>query len=74
MRCTLKLLVMRLQKLSKIDIMKLFENIKDWWNSFLDDYHQSSTDKLVKKAFHKIIQSESNDRNSFFIILNIELL
>ena len=54
--------------------MKLFENIKDWWNSFLDDYHQSSTDKLIKKAFHKIIQSESNDRNSFFIILNIELL
>ena len=47
--------------------MKLFENIKDWWNSFLDDYHQSSTDKLVKKAFHKIIQSESNDRNSFLI-------
>lgn len=46
--------------------MKLFENIKDWWNSFLDDYHQSSTDKLIKKAFHKIIQSESNDRNSFF--------
>lgn len=42
--------------------MKLFENIKDWWNSFLDDYHQSSTDKLIKKAFHKIIQSESNDR------------
>ena len=46
--------------------MKLFENIKDWWNSFLDDYHQSSTDKLIKKAFHKIIQSETNDRNSFF--------
>lgn len=39
--------------------MKLFENIKDWWNSFLDDYHQSSNDKLIKKAFHKIIQSES---------------
>ena len=31
------------------NIMKLFENIKDWWNSFLDDYHQSSTDKLINK-------------------------
>lgn len=46
--------------------MKLFDDIKNWWYSFKDDYHQFSKDKMIKKAFHKLIQSESNDRESFF--------
>ena len=51
--------------------MKLFENIKDWWNSFLDDYHQSSKDKLMQKAFIKVIKEEENDRESFFTANNL---
>ena len=51
--------------------MKLIENIKDWWYSLKEEYHQSSKDKLMQKAFIKVIKEEENDRESFFTANNL---
>lgn len=51
--------------------MKLIENIKDWWYKLKEEYHQSSKDKQMKKAFAHIIQEEANDRESFFTLNNL---
>ena len=51
--------------------MKLIENIKDWWYSLKEEYHQYSKDKLMQKAFVQVIQEEENDRESFFTANNL---
>ena len=51
--------------------MKLIENIKDWWYSLKEEYHQYSKDKLMQKAFIKVIKEEENDRESFFTANNL---
>lgn len=51
--------------------MKIIEKIKDWWYSLRNEYHQSSKDKLMLKAFVRIIQEEENDRESFFNANNL---
>lgn len=51
--------------------MKLIENIKDWWYSLKEEYHQYSKDKLMQKAFIQVIKEEENDRESFFTANNL---
>ena len=51
--------------------MKIIEKIKDWWYSLRNEYYQSSKDKLMLKAFVRVIQEEENDRESFFNANNL---